>query len=97
MRSAGCNAIARPVFGMTKSHQAPKFCQAIYGTQHRIVLISLSRNRLPDFCPAAALELHDPWWQTFLSYASQVLVSRHQSLVDGPPSVGRMVQVRGQS
>jgi hypothetical protein len=42
----------------------------------RIVLRSISGNRFPDFCPAATLELRDPWWQAFLSYASQVLASR---------------------
>jgi hypothetical protein len=60
------------------------------GTENTwIVLISLSGNRLPDFCPAAALELRDPWWQAFLSYASQVLASRNPSLVDGPSSAGQ--------
>jgi hypothetical protein len=63
----------------------------------RIVLISLSRNRLPDSRPASKLELRDPWWQAFLSYVSQVLASRHPSLVDGPLSAERMVQVRAQN
>ena len=68
------------------------------GTENTwVVLISLSGNRLPDFCPAAALEPRDPWWQVFLSYASQVPTNRHPSLVDDPPSAERMVQVRGQN
>ena len=50
------------------------------------VLILLSGNRLPAFCPVAALEPRDPSWQAFLSYASQVLAGRHPSLVGGPPS-----------
>jgi len=61
------------------------------------VLISRSGNRLPDSCSAAALELRDPWWQVFPSYASQVPTNRHPSLVDGPPSAERMVPLRGQN